>query len=128
MNDKCKIIKIAEDYLVFEVGSVKYMTDIINLLDYIKYDYLPDCVVGDVNDLFEAIIEIAKNKDMFSLIELFKHIEEKELGHDYLILYSDCTIDCFSNVLGLSCLINIEDLINYMISEELVENYCKRIE
>ena len=123
-----KIIKIAEDYMEFEVEGVCYMTDIINLLDYVKYYLLPYCVVGDVEDLFEAIIEIAENRDMFSLIELFKHIKEKELGHDYLILYPDCTIECFSDVFGLFYSVDAEEIIYNMIDEGLLEKYCKRVE
>ena len=112
----------------FEVEGVCYMTDIFNLLGYVKYYLLPDCVVGDINELFETIIEIAENKDMFGLIELFKHINEKELGHKYLILYPDCTIDCFSDVSGLFYCVDAEEIIADMMDEGLLEKYCKRIQ
>lgn len=123
-----KIIKIGEDYLIFEIGETKYMIDIINMMHYVKYYYLLDCVVGDVNDLFEAIIKMASNRDMFSLIELFKHIKEKELGHKYLILYPDCSIDGFSDMYGLPYLFDIGEIIEDMIDEGLLEKYCRRIE
>ena len=123
-----EIIKIAENYMEFEIESIHYMVDILTLVHYVKYYYLPDCVVGDIEDLFEAIIEIAQNKDMFSLIDIFKNIKEKELGHKYLILYPNGTIDCFSDVWGLSYVLNIGEIIDDMIEEELLEKYCKRIE
>ena len=123
-----KIIKIAENYMEFEIESIQYKVDILTLVKYVKYYLLSDCIVGDVDDLFEAIIEIAQNKDMFSLIDIFKHINEKELGHDYLILYPDCTIDCFSDVSGLFYSVDAEEIIMDMVDEGLVEMYCKRIE
>lgn len=123
-----KIIKIVDDFMTFEVRSIKYMIDITNLVDYVKYYYLSDCVVGDVDDIFKAIIEIAENRDMFSLIKIFKHLEEKELGHKYLILNTDGSIDGFSDIFGLSYIIDIIKIIDDMDDEDKIEEYCERIE
>lgn len=121
-------IDLFVDSVEFKYNGEKYCMYMYNILDYIRENNLSDFVgdIGDIADLFDALLDM---HDINTVIRICKSLYDSGIGFDYFLIdFYDYNINCFNNLIELNNIYDIADIVEYIIKNEWIQDYCEEVE
>ena len=128
LNEQINKLDVSDYTVRFEYDDVNYEIEFYEIIDYIK-DYLcPDDIIADFDDLCYLVESFANSCDMIQILRLCNNLTEDMLESEYFIIDSVylevLTVD---NVKELLDIYDVEDVLNGMVENDMISDYCNEL-
>ena len=128
LNEEIQKLDVTNYSIRFEYDGVNYEMEFYDLITFIRDYYCPDDIIGDFDDLCYLVESFANSYDMIQILRLCNNLTQDMLGSEYFIIdsvYLDVlTVD---NVKELLDIYDVEDILNEMVENDKIEEYCNEL-
>ena len=128
LNEEIQKLDVTNYSIRFEYDGVNYEMEFYDLITFIRDYYCPDDIIGDFDDLCYLVESFANSYDMIQVLRLCNNLTQDMLGSEYFIIdsvYLDVlTVD---NVKELLDIYDVEDILNEMVENDKIEEYCNEL-
>ena len=128
LNEQIRKLNVTDYSVRFEYNDVNYEMEFYDLITFIRDYYCPDDIIGDFDDLCYLVESFANSYDMIQVLRLCNNLTQDMLGSEYFIIDSVylevLTVD---NVKELLDIYDIEDILNEMVENDIIGEYCNEL-
>lgn len=128
LNEDITKLNVTEYSVCFNYDGVNYEIEFDDLINFIRDYFCPDGIIGDFDDLCYLVESFANSYDMIQILRLCNNLTKNMLESEYFIIdsvYLDVlTVD---NVKELLDIYNVEDVLNEMVENDMISNYCNEL-
>lgn len=128
LNEQIKKLNVTDYSVLFQYDGVNYEIDFHDLINFIRDYYCPDDIIRDFDDLCYTVELFANNHDMVQVLRLCNNLTEDMLESEYFIIDSVylevLTVDNINELLDIY---DIEDIMNEMVENDRIEEYCNEL-
>ena len=128
LNEDITKLNVTEYSVRFNYDGVNYEMEFYDLISFIRHYFCPDDIIGDFDDLCYLAESFANSYDMIQVLRLCNNLTQDMLGSEYFIIdsvYLDVlTVD---NVKELIDIYDIEDVLNEMVENDKIGEYCNEL-
>ena len=128
LNKEIRKLNITNYSVCFNYNGVNYEIEFDDLINFIRDYYCPDDIIGDFDDLCYLVESFANSYDMIKVLRLCNNLTEDMLERKYFIIDSVyLEVYDIDNVKELIDIYDIEDILNEMVENDTIEEYCNEL-
>ena len=128
LNEQIRKLNVTDYSVLFQYDGVNYEMEFYDLINFIRDYYCPDDIIVDFDDLCYLVESFARDSDMVQVLRLCNNMTEDMLESEFFVIDSVyLEVYAVDNINKLLDIYDIEDIMNEMVENDRVEEYCNKI-